>query len=196
MPDFERLRSRFQSLAMLDSILMPDWELRYFSFDANWGTDEMMASMRNGEGDECFFLFSQCGVVGKIFCSELSVKTLPSQILEKVPSQFESFLGETAFRLNEISCCLWQSAGHPTWQAFPNDGDNIPLLGFVKDEGQYYREWAERYYERNGPVSIVGMVFSHEPLPDKMLSELPEKRRVNDLISDAREIGYPCQESG
>ena len=194
MPDSEKLRSRFQSLAMLDSILMPDWELRYFSFNASWGIDEMMASMRNGEGDELFFLFSKCGVVGKIFCSELHAKTPSSQILEKVPSHFKSFLGEAAFRLNAISCCLWQLASHSTWEVYPDNNDSIPLLGFVQDEGEYYRKWAEQYYERIIPASIVGMIFNHEPLTDKMLSDLPEKRGVKDLISDAREIGYPCQE--
>ena len=155
----------------------------------------MMASMRNGEGDEYFFLFSKCGVVGKIFCSELRAKTPPSQILEKVPSDFKSFIGEAAFRLDEITCCLWQLTGHPTWQVFPNDNRSIPLLGFVQDEGEYYRKWAEQYYERDIPVSIVGRVFSHEPLTDKMLSDLPEKRGIKDLISDAREIGYPCKKN-
>jgi hypothetical protein len=196
MPDSEKLRSRFQSIAMLDSILIPDWEQRYFSFNVNWGADEMMASMRNGEGDEYFFLFSQCGVVGKVLCSELPSTTSPSQILGKVPSQFKSFLGEPAFRLDEISFCLWQLTGHSTWQVFPNDINSIPLLGFVQDEGGYYHKWAEQYYERNISISVVGRVFNHEPLTDKILSDLSEKRHVKDLISDAREIGYPCQESG
>lgn len=48
IPDSDMVRSRFQSLAMLDAILMADWEFRYFSFNAKWGAGEMMASMRNG----------------------------------------------------------------------------------------------------------------------------------------------------
>lgn len=51
---------------------MSDWESRYFSFDPNWGEDEM-ASMRDGEGSECFFLFTKAGCAGKILSAgELS----------------------------------------------------------------------------------------------------------------------------
>ncbi len=45
-----------RSLAMLDAIMSPEWEYRYFSFNANWDASlgERMASMRNGSGDEYF----------------------------------------------------------------------------------------------------------------------------------------------
>jgi hypothetical protein len=37
---------------MLDAIMSPDWEYRYYFFDSKWGLSEMMASMRNGQGDD------------------------------------------------------------------------------------------------------------------------------------------------
>ncbi len=37
---------------MLDAIMSPDWELRYFSFDSRWSPTEEMVSMRNGSGIE------------------------------------------------------------------------------------------------------------------------------------------------
>ncbi len=54
----ERLRKLSQALATLDAILCPEWQYRYYSFNAQWDVGEMMASMRNGSGDSisCFSL--------------------------------------------------------------------------------------------------------------------------------------------
>ena len=35
LPDMSQLRTTFQSMAMLDAIIMPNWEYRYYSFEAN-----------------------------------------------------------------------------------------------------------------------------------------------------------------
>jgi hypothetical protein len=43
-----------QALAVLDLILMPEWQYRYYSFNKTWSSSEMLASMRNGSGDHYF----------------------------------------------------------------------------------------------------------------------------------------------
>lgn len=63
LPDIEGLRKLTESLAMLDAIMSPEWEYRYYSFNSKWGEGEMMASMRNGSGDEYFILFDSHGVI-------------------------------------------------------------------------------------------------------------------------------------
>ena len=50
-----------QALPMLDAILSPEWDTRYYSFNARWGDEAMMASMRNGQGDQWFAVFSPAG---------------------------------------------------------------------------------------------------------------------------------------
>jgi hypothetical protein len=50
LPDISTLRRLTRSLAMLDAIMSPEWESRYYSFDSHWGPGELMASMRNGQG--------------------------------------------------------------------------------------------------------------------------------------------------
>lgn len=62
VPSIAALRRLTRSLAMLDAILSPDWEFRYYSFNAAWGAGEMLASMRNGSGDYWFALFCREGV--------------------------------------------------------------------------------------------------------------------------------------
>ena len=70
LPDIDRLKALCQSLAMLDAIMSPDWEYRYYSFDSKWGLNEMMASMRNGQGDDFFILFNNNGAIIKGFDHE------------------------------------------------------------------------------------------------------------------------------
>jgi hypothetical protein len=52
-----------QSIAMLEAIVSPEWEYRYFSFNRLWDESkgERMASMRNGSGDEYFLVFGPLG---------------------------------------------------------------------------------------------------------------------------------------
>ncbi len=52
LPDVESLKQLSQSLAILDAIMSPDWEFRYYSFNSKWSEGEMMASMRDGSGDD------------------------------------------------------------------------------------------------------------------------------------------------
>jgi hypothetical protein len=52
LPDIPVVRDRSRSLAMLDAILSPEWEYRYYSFNAAWGPAQELASMRNGSGDD------------------------------------------------------------------------------------------------------------------------------------------------
>lgn len=54
LPPIEQLARLSQSLAVLDAILEPEWANRYYSYNARWRKDEMMASMRNGSGDSYF----------------------------------------------------------------------------------------------------------------------------------------------
>ena len=59
LPTIDGLIQLCKALAMLDAILSPEWDYRYYSFNSKWGPGEMMASMRNGSGDEYFILFNE-----------------------------------------------------------------------------------------------------------------------------------------
>ena len=48
LPELERLRELCKALAILDAMIEPEWQLRYFSFDIKWDEGEEMASMRDG----------------------------------------------------------------------------------------------------------------------------------------------------
>ncbi len=56
LPSVERVKYVAQGLALLDAIIMPEWECRCFSFNCNWdgAGQEMMGSMRDGSGLSIF----------------------------------------------------------------------------------------------------------------------------------------------
>src|SRR4026208_2071826 len=62
-PDVPTFRRLTRSLAVLDAILSPVWEDRSYSFNAHWAPGELMASMRNGQGDQWFAVINASGGV-------------------------------------------------------------------------------------------------------------------------------------
>jgi len=67
LPDPRTLERTCRGLATIDAMLSAEWELRYFSFNAHWSAGQRMASMRNGSGDEWFFVFGDGWVKNSAF---------------------------------------------------------------------------------------------------------------------------------
>ncbi|WP_459547551.1 hypothetical protein [Nocardia sp. X0981] len=70
LPAIADLRNLCRSLAMLDAILSPDRESRYYSFSTAWAEGEETASMSNGSGDEYSIVFSVAGAYVRGFSHE------------------------------------------------------------------------------------------------------------------------------
>jgi hypothetical protein len=89
---------------MLDAILSPEWEDRYYSFNSKWGPGEILASMRDGSGDEYFTLLSPGGAILKGFAHESpmspysnkSGKTWPG-VIDDVPVEFRALSYRASF---------------------------------------------------------------------------------------------------
>src|SRR6187402_2810137 len=123
LPDVDRLRLLLQSLAMLDAILSPEWEYRYYSFNSHWSKREQMGSMRDGCGDGLFALFNAAGCFLKGFAHESPMSPYSRQpkqvwpgVLESVPSAFAAALKEPAFSMEDTTFCVWRLSGDETWQ--------------------------------------------------------------------------------
>jgi hypothetical protein len=207
LPDVEGLRRLSQSLALLDAILSPEWEDRYYSFDSRWhpAAGEAMASMRNGQGDGYFILFTPAGAIAKGFAHEAPMAPAAQEqprvwpgVLHGVPETFASFLAEPAFQLEETTFCIWRRSGDPTWQrgevAFPADADpdgSAALLSVLDAAPDTYRSWAEDYYERPIDPEAVARIYAHEPLTQDLVAALNPDSTLEDLAEDLDEIGYP-----
>lgn len=118
LPDIETLRRFTKSIAMLDAIICPEWEDRYYSYNSKWGQDEEMASMRNGCGDDWFLLFDRHGAALKGFAHEYPLAgeaSFAARIQETVPPVFASFLRKPAFSMDMASFCIWRGRTDPAW---------------------------------------------------------------------------------
>lgn len=194
-----------QSLAMLDAIIEPEWQMRYYSFNAHWSKGKMMASMRNGCGDDYFIQFDAAGAIMKGFAHESPMSPYrinPPQVwphvLDAVPSTFASFLNQPAFTMSDTTFCLWRRNADNAWQSgtidFPNGDDpdgSTALLAILDGKPETYRQWAHEYYERDFDLNTIAQIYQHQPLSLSMMQSLNSKLSLEDVREDATEINYP-----
>src|SRR3569833_1749891 len=122
LPVVEPLKRLLQAFAMLDAILSPEWDYRYYSFNAGWGQQEQMGSMRNGCGDDFFANFNEhgCSLKGFDHESEMSPSGLDPPkvwpgVLEGIPAEFEPGATEPAFRMGDTTFCIWRRREDDQW---------------------------------------------------------------------------------
>ena len=207
LPDGPTLRAWSQSLAVLDAVLSPDWETRYFSFDTHWGEREQLASMRNGSGDEYSFTHTKDGVYGRGFDHESAlspfIRTPPEPwrgLLEPIPDVLRPAADEPAFTMGDIPSVtlrLWRLEGDGAWSYGvpvdpPSDDDGgTALFDELDGDPRTYAAFARDYYEVDLPLSAVEHVFAHRPLTEDVVRALNPDVTLDDLADDLREIGYP-----
>ena len=209
LPDIDRLKALLQSLAVLDVIMSPEWEYRYYSFNSAWSRDGQVGSMRNGSGDGFFALFNQAGCFIKGFAHESPMtpyRTQPPKIwpglLDGVPDEFSSAVTEPAFSMNDITFCIWCRYSDLSWAygpvSFPGgedpDGSGF-LLSTLDADPDSYRQFAEEYYETAVPVEAVRHIYNHLPLTDKVVARLNTDVSVEDASEELGETGYPDAEA-
>jgi hypothetical protein len=85
---------------MVEAIVCPEWDGRYYSYNRTWGGGEEMASMRDGSGDDWFMLFGPFGAAIKGLAHESELEgdaELLAEARTRVPAAFASFLNEPVF---------------------------------------------------------------------------------------------------
>lgn len=199
------LKRSLQSLAVLDLIMSPEWEDRYYSFDSRWGEGKMMGSMRNGCGDSFNALFDSNGCFFKGFAHEYPLSSWREGnlekwkiILDKVPSEFSNAVSEPAFDMESISFCFWRSNKDVSWhcdlietnESEDPDGSEF-LLECLNDDPSHYQKFAEEYYEEDIPLSPISHVCSHAPITQDIIELLNPEVKLGEIKDELLEIGYP-----
>lgn len=206
LPDIDTLCRLMQSLAVLDAILMPEWEYRYFSFNAKWSKGEQMGSMRDGCGDDLFAHFTKTGCFLKGFAHEAAMtpyKAQPKRVwpgmLDTVPKVFAKSLTQPAFSMEDTTFCVWRLNGEAAWACgdikFPKGEDpdgSRGLLRYYDGKPATYRRHADEYFETDVPLRIIRAVYAHQPLTAEMVEELNPEMTLRKLATDLKEIGYPA----
>ena len=201
LPNAAGLRDLLRSMAMLDAILSPDWDGRYYSFDSRWAKGEQMASMRNGQGDDFFALFNSYGCFFKGFVhdSPVAASTIePADHYRGIPSEFAACVSEPAFTTDNVTFCIWRSFADSGWNhnaiAQPPDDDpdgSVYLLSPLDGKPETYWKWAEEYYERDIALHAVKAVYERQRLTDELVTALNSELGIKQLRDDIRGIGYP-----
>ena len=194
-------------MAMLDAVLCPEWQFRYYSFRAAWDVGEQMGSMRDGEGDDFFAHFSPIGCWLKGFAHESPMTPYRENpprlwpgVLDAVPSEFKMCVEEPAFNSKDTTFCVWRRYSDNAWRIGPIDfptGHPDPdgskdLLSPLDGAPGTYLAWASEYYGRDDlRLTDVEHVYQHSPLTAEMVARLNPDLSLAALASDAIEIGYP-----
>lgn len=209
LPSIADLRNLCRSLAMLDAILSPDWEDRYYSFNAGWSDGEETASMRNGSGDEYSIVFSAAGAYVRGFGHESAMSPYGNDgepwpgVVDDVPEVFRPFVEEPAFTDEDdvpvVTACLWRGATDDRWQHgvidFPAgradpDGAMALFKLLVDRSPEAFQRFAEDYYEVPVDLQAVRDVYALRPLSQKLVSSLSPEVTLSALADDIAEIGY------
>ena len=203
MPEIDDLIRLCRALAMLDAILSPEWEYRYYSFNSRWAPGEMMASMNDGSGNEYFILFDQNGAAIKGFDHESPMSPWETDSIwpgmyDQVPAKFTSFLNEPAFSMDNVTFCIWREYGDSEWRCGVTDfpGDNDPdgsgwMLKILDGDPATYQEYVRDYFEIELPLDAIDHIYRNQPLADVIVQALNSEITVASLEADAIEIGYP-----
>jgi hypothetical protein len=159
--------------------------------------DEAMGSMRNGQGDEFFVLFSDAGCFLKGFDHEQAQEAVPPEAFyDQLPEPFRSQAQEVAFSPANVTFCYWRRHSDPDWgrATVPSylgrdgSGDLLPLL--VGDPRDYV-EFAQSYHEREVPLGAVSAIYQHQPITMDLAHSLNPSCSWVGLTEDCAEVGYP-----
>ncbi len=201
LPEIDELIRLSKAIAMLDAILSPDWEYRRYSFNSKWSADQLMASMRNGSGDEYFILFSQHGAAMKGFSHEKEMASngeLWPGMYDGLPDEFNSFLNEAAFSMDDATFCIWRKSGDSEWHCgvtdFPDDFDpdgSEEMLAILGGDPETYQTFASENYEVEIPLTAIEHIYQLRPLTEEIIAELNPDQTLESVDADVVEIGYP-----
>ena len=197
---------------MLDAILCPEWQFRYYSFNSKWSRGKQMGSMRDGQGDDLFALFNKHGCFLKGFAHEAEMspyrddgsKRLWPGVLDSVPDCFSDGLDEPAFSMEDTTFCIWRRYRDRKWHRgdikFPkgNDSDGSrELLSPLDGNPRTYLKWAHDYFDLADAehclyIEHVRHVYAHKPLTAALVEEINPEVTLKALAADIAEIGYPA----
>lgn len=212
LPEISIVRDRSRAMAVLDAIMSPDWESRFYSFDSRWSPTEEMASMRDGCGNDYSIVFSPAGAYARGFDHESPMspyRVTPAVpwpgLFDGVPEVFVHNVSEPAFSghdgIPRVTVCFWREQADSLWragraEALPagvEDGSSAEWLFDVLVDGrpEAYQQFAEEYYEVTVDIEAIRRVYALQPLTQSVVTAMNPEVGVADLAEDLRQIGYP-----
>ncbi|WP_426115898.1 hypothetical protein [Massilia sp. PWRC2] len=202
LPPPRLLAQRAMALALLDAILCPEVEYRYFSYDPAFAAGQHVAAMRNGEGDHWYLHLSGAGAIIKGHVHALpraDARAMALQAQRMVPGEFAALLHDATFMMDTVSFCYWQRLEDAVWcqlahpdarQQHRYDGSQDYLSILLAPASCYY-EYATDYFECEPPLASIEHLYAHAPLTAAIVRSLNPQMSLADALAAAARIGYP-----
>jgi hypothetical protein len=200
LPNKLHLRQICKALSVLDAIISPEWEYRYYSYQSKWSDNEEFCEMRNGQGDHMLILFRDEGCVINGMTHEYYPKD-KSKLTKGLPEVFKEFIFGEPVNSIGTTFCLW-TFGNSKWMI--GDLENFEdgseeMLEIFDGDPQTYINWATDYYEDGFVVNehtykVVSDIYQGNVLTKEMVLSLVTKLEDWDkLKEDLKEIDFPFQ---
>ena len=215
LPEPAALHAHCRALAVLESVLGPEWTDRHHFFAARWSETEALASMRDGSGDEYSIVFSPAGTYIRGFAHESPMSPYADDgpwpgVLDDVPGAFRPYIAEPAFSDEDgmpvVTACIWRTSEDDRWRTgtidfpeeTPGDPDGAAHLFHLltNRSAEAFKQWAEDYYEITVDLAAVRHVLSSRPLTEELVRTLNPDITLDDLSDGIAETGYPVMSAG
>ncbi|MEZ4319801.1 MAG: hypothetical protein R3F61_19965 [Myxococcota bacterium] len=201
LPPPDVLEHRARVLAVLDALLCPDWEYRYYSFNARWAPSQWMASMRDGSGSHWFLVGIDgvgLGLTGLALHTPAFRMDHPRPgIVDRIPQALHAhFLEEPAFDMKNTTFTGWWLDAEPGWHAGTcglEDGAD-DLLSALLGGPDAYHAFAEEYYERTVDPTVVAELFAGGPVLRSTAEALNPDLDWEAFVEEAPDMGVETRE--
>ncbi len=200
LPDKLHLQKICKAISVLDAILSPEWEYRYYSYQSKWSDNEEFCEMRNGQGDHMLILFRKEGCVINGMTHEYYPRD-KSKLTKGLPEFYNEFIFGEPVNSIGTTFCLW-TVENSKWKIGElenfDDGSG-EMLEIFDSNPQTYISWATDYYEGGFKVSehtfeVVSNIYRENVLTKKMvLSLINNLEDWDKLKEDLKEINFPFQ---
>ncbi|KOS06932.1 hypothetical protein AM493_13500 [Flavobacterium akiainvivens] len=197
LPNAHTLKAICKAISVLDAILSPEWEFRYYSYNSHWDDNEECMHMRNGQGDEMHVLFTSEGVVINGFAHQC-IQPPKDELTTGLPPAFSEFIFGEPVQSIGTTFLLWKTGPEPWYKATNEHCDNsAEMLQILDGKPQIYLEWATEYFEgsyteKGLPLSTVTQIYNGATLTNEMVLSISNSiENWQQLIADMDEIGYP-----
>ena len=180
-------KNKLKYLSLLNAIIEPDWECRYYSYNCNWSESEEMASLRDSCGGEWFIWFSGELIAFKCTSPEDGIDDQFQQLVNKVPKEYSSFTNEPAFSMDNGSSIWYLKSGE--WVELGLTINDLPTpKTIVEMSASNFCEFVEEFYEQELDVVLIEQFFNGEFNLDMAKTINPDIDLVS-LKEDINEIG-------
>ena len=204
LADIDEVRRVCRALAMLDAVLSPEPEYRYFGFDARRSPTEELASMRSGGGDEYSIVFSPAGAIARGFDHESPLSPWQPGVKESWPGLFIGVPDSLAAAIEapdgdgrrDVTVCFWRTREDSSWQCGPvergvRDGADWLFEHVADGRPESYRQFARNVHEVELRLEDIQHVYALRPLTEEVVYSLNPEAEFAALEADRARIGYP-----